>query len=100
MFEGDPAIAGQKKKGRGPAARGKGGRKPKSVAPPVPQTPVPTRKRSRKPRPVMIGMDVMPHLAGLNQIEMSALMAIVGAMKDVPKKSRAKIVAALAKVFA
>jgi hypothetical protein len=97
MFEGETAPV---KKGRSKGK--KPGRKPKLVAPStVSAEPaaVPTRKRARKARPVMISVDVMPHLAGLSHDEMTTLMAIVGGMKETPKKSRIKIVAALAKVF-
>lgn len=62
--------------------------------------PVPTRRRARKPRPTMIPIGVLPALAGLAEAETSMLMSIIGNMQELPKKSRAKIVAALGKVFA
>lgn len=65
----------------------------------VPQA-VPTRKRARKPRPTMIPIGILPALAGLQDAEASMLMSIIGNLQEAPKKSRAKIVAALGKVFA
>ena len=54
---------------------------------------------ARKPRPVTIGIEALSGLGGLGVDEMKSFMTMVGNMRDVPKKSRLKIVAALGKVF-
>jgi hypothetical protein len=66
----------------------------------LPPEKVPTRRRARLPRPTMIPIGVLPALGGLAEAETSILMSIIDGLQYAPKKSRAKIVAALGKVFA
>lgn len=91
----DPAAQGTptKKRGRKPSVK----KEVKLAA--VKEAPVPTRKRARKQGRTMIPIGVLPALAGLQELETSMLMSIIGNLQEVPKKSRAKIVAALGKVF-
>ena len=105
-----PAKGRGKKPAKGRAKPTRKGRKPKNnLAAQVatlgadsllPPEKVPTRRKARKPRPTMIPIGILPALGGLQEVETSMLMSIIGNMQDVPKKSRAKIVAALAKAFA
>ena len=76
-----------------------------TVAPVV--APAPTKtKKERKPRTVkkeraiMLPISTLLNLGNLSDIETSAVSAIAKNLQLVPKKSRAKIVAALAKIFA
>lgn len=60
----------------------------------------PAKRKARKTRPVTISMSSLPSLVGLSADDAVLLMSIIGNMQEAPKKSRTKIVAALAKVFA
>lgn len=66
----------------------------------LPPNKMATKRAPRKPRRTMIPIGILPALGGLQEAETSMLMSIIGNMQEVPKKSRTKIVAALAKVFA
>jgi hypothetical protein len=102
MFEGETAVP---KKGRGkanPAARGKkGGRKPKLVHPSVLSSePAPTKRKARVTRAPKFELGALQAFAGLKAEDAKLLTNLVAGLSTVNKKSRAKIVAALAKVFA
>jgi hypothetical protein len=107
MFEGETAAS---KKGRGkanPAARGrKGGRKPKLAVvdgnPERSPTPAkaPTKRKARVTRSPKFELGALQAFAGLKAEDAKLLTNLVAGLSTVNKKSRVKIVAALAKVFA
>jgi hypothetical protein len=60
-------------------------------------------KRARKtgtPRPTVIPIGILPVLAGLKEDDATVLMSVVDSLQCASKKSRGRIVAALAKIFA
>jgi hypothetical protein len=101
----DPADAGQAPK----KTRKK--REPNKIGKPVKETrrakagavadpPVPTRKRARVTRSPKFELGALQAFAGLKAEDAKLLTNLVAGLSTVNKKSRAKIVAALAKVFA
>jgi hypothetical protein len=66
----------------------------------VADPPVPTRKRARVTRSPKFELGALQAFAGLKAEDAKLLTNLVAGLSTVNKKSRAKIVAALAKVFA
>jgi hypothetical protein len=106
MFDGETAPKRGRRKGTKP------GRKPRhdiaeqvrvlgadSLLPPG-HTKVPTKRKTRVARPVKFELDMLMAFQGLKADDFKLTMQLVQALQGVNKKSRAKIVAALAKVFA
>jgi hypothetical protein len=99
MFEGETAVP---KKGRG--KNKKGGRKPKLLddgKSPVRLVPpaTPTKRKARVTRAPKFELGALQAFAGLKAEDAKLLTNLVAGLSTVNKKSRAKIVAALAKVF-
>jgi len=105
MFEGETAVPKKRRGKANPASRGrKGGSKPKLVHPSVISSEpakAPTKRKARKPQALKIDpMIVFEAAIGLGLNDVSGIARIMEEIQKFPKKSRAKIVAALAKVFA
>lgn len=101
MFEGE--VAGKKpRKKRTKKAEAKPARKPRAsnVTTSAPTEPkVPTRKRARVTRAPKFELGAFQAFAGLKEQDAKLLANLVAGLSTVNKKSRAKIVAALGKVF-
>ena len=75
--------------------------KVEAPAAPAPAKPKKERKaRTKKTRAIMLPISTLLDLGSLNDIETAAVSQAVTALQSVPKKSRTKITAALAKIFA
>jgi hypothetical protein len=101
MFEGETA-APKKRRGKNK----KGGRKPKLAVvdgnPERSPTPAkaPTKRKARVTRAPKFELGALQAFAGLKSEDAKLLTNLVAGLSAVNRKSRAKIVAALAKVFA
>lgn len=97
VASGPKAKKPRKKKAVAPAAQ---------AAPPAPKSEKPARKprvvkAPRKARAIKIDLSLaMTALAGLQEADAKFVMGVVQAMQAFGKKQRARIVAALSKVFA
>lgn len=114
MFPADPAIAGKKtRKKRGPKVTKapKQARKPRhDIAKQVktlgadsllPPNKMITKRKPRKPQALKIDpMIVFEAAVGLGLEDVAGVAQLIEEIQKFPKKSRTKIVAALAKVFA
>ena len=95
-----PTKKGGKKKADKPAAAPVAAVAPAEGAS-APKKPRKRREKKVKPaRELMLPLNAMLELGGLNTVEQSALAAIATSLQSVAKKSRRKIAAALAKIFA
>jgi hypothetical protein len=72
--------------------------KAKKAATPKAAKPV-KAKKTRKPRPAVLPIGILPALGGMKEAETALLAGIVEHLQKVGKRSRVKIVAALGKVF-
>ena len=90
------------KEGKKPRKNAKKAAAPKLEAAAAPVKPKKERKprAAKKPRAMMLPIGTLLELGGLNDVETSALSAIATSLQTVPKKSRARIAAALGKIFA
>ena len=97
-----PAAPETPAKDKGKRVRkGKGAKAAKVEAPAAPAKLKKERKaRTKKTRAIMLPISTLLDLGSLNDIETAAVSQAVTALQSVPKKSRTKITAALAKIFA
>jgi hypothetical protein len=59
------------------------------------------KPRTKKaPREIMLPASAILGIGGLNEVEVETVSVMMTSLQIVPKKSRAKVVAALAKIFA
>src|SRR6266568_4730480 len=86
-----PAPTGSEPK----TERKKRGSKP----PATPSASDSTAKKRRKPRPVSVPVELLPHLAGMSVNDATTLAAIMGTLQGLSKGSRRKIATALAEMF-
>jgi hypothetical protein len=99
--EGDPPAAGKPKKPRKKKAAANG--KAQVEAPPhTPITKAVKVKKTRKPRAakeMRLPISILLEIGSLSEEESGALLSIGAGLQKLPKKSRGKICAALAKIF-
>lgn len=95
-----PAAPKEGKKPRKNAKKAAAPKPEKAAAAPVKPKKERKPRAAKKPRAMMLPIGTLLELGGLNDIETSALSAIATSLQTVPKKSRARIAAALGKIFA